>query len=110
MSSQQSSLNADGTWSISDHPKVDGREKLERELSEAEIEWGITAEELERRRRETAEVSGENERRCHECGNRVTKTPSGFEVGHGARKNPCSQWVDPSRYIDIDAIAELDDF
>lgn len=110
MSSQQSSLNADGTWSVSKHPDVDGREKLERDLTDAEIRWGITSEELERRRRETAKPSGQNERRCHECGNRVTKTPSGFEVGHGARKNPCSQWVDASRYINLDEIGELGDY
>lgn len=110
MSSQQTSLNADGTFSISDHPEVDGAEKLAQEPTDEEIRWGITSDELIRRKRESAEPSQSCERRCHECGNRVTMTPSGFEAGHEGRKEPCSQWVDASEYVDLDKISELDEF
>lgn len=116
MSSQQSTLNADGSWSVQEKADVAGAAELDRELRDGERRWGITAEELKRRRLSTPEPTGERERRCRECGQRVTATLSGFEAGHaGGRKaeyegSVCSQAVDASEYIDLDETATLDEF
>jgi len=72
---------------------IDGIEQLDREPTDAEIRWGVTAEELERRHYESPEPTGELERRCPHCGRRVTKTPDGSEAGHssGWREPICHQ-------------------
>lgn len=54
-----------------------------------ELRWGISREELRRRERKRAKPVDKNEHRCPECNSRVTKTPSGTEVGHDrGRKQP----------------------
>lgn len=116
MSSRQSTLNADGTCSVQSVPDVEGADQLDRELRDGEVKWGITAEELKQRRLSTPKPTGDRERKCRECGQRVTATLSGFEAGHaGGRKaeyenRVCSQAVDASDHIDLDAVATLDEF
>jgi hypothetical protein len=63
---------------------IDGIENLNRKPTDAEIRWGVTAEEVERRHVESPEPSRENERRCMHCGRRVTERPDGTEAGHAA--------------------------
>lgn len=92
----QSTFGIDGSLELPEWPDVDGAERLNREPTDAEKRWGITKEELHRRHMASPTVTNHLERRCGECGKRVTKTPSGDEVGHATgRKDPlCSQHRD----------------
>lgn len=67
------------------------------DTSELKQRWGVTPEELRERERMHPDSDPEkNERRCGYCGNRVTKTKSGAEVGHacGRKKPMCPQHPD----------------
>ncbi len=66
--------------------------------SEFERRWGLTREELERRASEHGlDATGERERFCDECGNRVTEMSDGREAGHQKRTDEkggqCSQYI-----------------
>jgi len=67
-----------------------------RSPSAAESRWGISADELKRRERMHVEPAQEDERRCHDCGLRVTITDNG-EVGHarGRKKPLCPHYSGP---------------
>lgn len=80
--------------SILTPPQVEGEEDIDRLPTAAEVLWEITAEELERRKLAHAEVNKPREKRCTECGHRITVTHDGTEAGHarGRKKPRCSQF------------------
>lgn len=78
---------------------IDGIGELGREPTDAEIKWGITVPELERRHAASPKPQGPDQRRCPHCGRRVTKTASGAEAGHAAG------WREPICHLHPDADA-----
>ena len=66
-------------------------EFVETTKSEFEKRWGISEEEFRRRQNSAATVDAPNEKACDDCGNRVTVTNSGVEVGHQIGQRPGEQ-------------------
>lgn len=56
--------------------------------SQFEREWGISEAEFRKRQNTPAEATKPEERECPECGNRVTQTKNGPEVGHKIGQRP----------------------
>lgn len=82
MATQQTTLGE--TTRDPEHRHVDGILQLSRPPTDTELRWGITGPELRRRHRKAATPQQATERRCRQCGLRVTQTSEGWEAGHAA--------------------------
>jgi len=88
--------------------EIAGATRLDRDLTDAERQWGITADELDRRHKKSPSATKPRERMCIECGRRVTISPGGdVEYGHSkGRKAPkCSHYPEG-----LDEKKPLDEF
>ncbi|UIP01717.1 hypothetical protein Hbl1158_17085 (plasmid) [Halobaculum sp. CBA1158] len=106
--SHQSRFGSDGALQREEkYPNIDGAESLQRPPTDAEVRWGITGPELERRVQADAEPTSRIERRCSECGKQVTETPAGVEVGHAKERDDGRRCPARDGLVQIET---LDDF